>query len=261
MNIECCKLVMFVGKNRTLRSCYSKYLCSEPFGFYMHTLSWNRDKAKSCEQWEIIRQGDNSWALKSAHGLYLSAKPDGTANKCSKTIRDTERFQIQPVSGGYIIKSIATQKCLAAHADGTLSCKSDPNFGNKETVIEILPIFEFRGPHRFLKLDGKVLFAAGNCLYWTTDDETAVGCSFSIELEDVDLYSIKTWQNKYLEMTGDGIHPSPVLTESCLWQVQGLGDSSFIITGAHGLALGSIEGAAAPVDTAPGIFVGTVPKS
>lgn len=238
---------MFAGSHRSLRSCFGKYLCSEPWGLRPHTLSWNRDQAKSCEQWEIIPQPGEQWALKSAHGLYMSAKPDGSAQRCSRTIGPNELFIIRPVLGGYVVKSSATGKCIAAHADGSITCDRDPVLGTKEIVVEILPVFEFRGNHQAFKLNGKFLSCEPDgSLTWNSDVSDQWE-DFFVELEDIDLYSIKGWNDKYVSVftSGQVMCTDDEVTPACLWRVESLGDSTFVITGANGNSLGVSDGVVA----------------
>lgn len=74
-------VVLSSGSRITLKSCYNgRYLCAErPLPLLPARMSASREKAGKWETWEIVYgAAPGQFALKSVHGQWLTAAPDGS---------------------------------------------------------------------------------------------------------------------------------------------------------------------------------------
>ena len=103
---------------------------------------------------ESIRNGGGKMALKSVHGKYLSAQPDGRAEWNRTVASDWEFFELGERDGRKITLKSAHGKYVSAQPDGAVQINRDhaPSDGWEEFTVETRPGSTPGDAHDFVHL-------------------------------------------------------------------------------------------------------------
>jgi hypothetical protein len=106
----------------SLKSYLNKYLSAWPEG----NVDWNREWDRDWEQFKVEPRGGDKIALKSCHGMYLSAKEDigGTVRCDQREARENEIWTLEAANGGIALKS-SFGKYLHPKKDGKVTATHD----------------------------------------------------------------------------------------------------------------------------------------